>query len=482
MHIYDSVQKTKLPFEPIKEGEASIYVCGPTVYDDAHLGHARSSLAFDLLSRTLKAENYKVTMGKNFTDIDDKIIKKVEETGKSMSEITSFYIDRYVEEMAALGVQRADIEPKATESLQAIENMIQKLIDKDIAYVISTGDVYFDTSKDAHYGDISHQVGEDDDNQSRVEHTTEKRNPKDFALWKACKGSDDICFDTAFSSGRPGWHIECSAMIEKHFTGSDEYSIDIHGGGADLLFPHHENEAAQSRCTTGHELAKYWMHNGFVQIDGEKMSKSLGNSFFLKDALKVYDGEVLRYYLNSVHYRNDFNFNEEDLLNAKKRLDKLYRLKKRVSPGKGSAVNKEFKNALLSAMSDDLNISTALAVIDEMIANTNDSFDKEAKNKPLKGSASKPLNGASYKALKKETLANIEFIDTLLGFGGQEPFTYFQIGISEEEKAKIETLITQRSEAKKEKNFERSDAIRDELISMGISIMDTPDGTVWEKS
>jgi len=468
MHIYDSVQKTKVLFEPIKAGEASIYVCGPTVYDDAHLGHARSSLAFDLLLRTLKAEKYKVTMGKNFTDIDDKIIKKVEETGQSMSEITSFYIDRYIEEMAALGVQRADIEPKATESLQAIESMIQKLIDKDIAYVISTGDVYFDTSKDAHYGDISHQVGEDDDNQSRVEHTSEKRNPKDFALWKACKGSEDICFDTAFSSGRPGWHIECSAMIEKHFAsthGSDEYSIDIHGGGADLLFPHHENEAAQSRCATGHELAKYWMHNGFVQIDGEKMSKSLGNSFFLKDALKVYDGEVLRYYLNSVHYRNDFNFSEEELQTSKKRLDKLYRLKKRVSPGKGSAVNKAFKTALLSAMGDDLNISTALAVIDELIANSNDAFDKEAKNK----------------ALKKETLANIEFIDTLLGFGGQEPFTYFQIGISDEEKARIETLISQRTEAKKEKNFERSDTIRDELIAMGISIMDTADGTVWEK-
>jgi cysteinyl-tRNA synthetase len=466
MHIYDSVQKTKLPFEPIKAGEASIYVCGPTVYDDAHLGHARSSLAFDLLSRTLKALKYKVTMGKNFTDIDDKIIKKVEETGKSMEEITSFYIDRYLEEMAALGVQRADIEPKATESLQAIESMIQKLIDKDVAYVISTGDVYFDTSKDAHYGEISHQVGEDDDNQSRVEHTSQKRNPKDFALWKACKGSDDICFDTAFSSGRPGWHIECSAMIEKHFTGSDEYSIDIHGGGADLLFPHHENEAAQSRCATGHELAKYWMHNGFVQIDGEKMSKSLGNSFFLKDALKVYDGEVLRYYLNSVHYRNDFNFSEEELQTSKKRLDKLYRLKKRVSLGKGSAVNKEFKKALLGAMSDDLNISIALAVIDDMIATTNEIFDTEPKNK----------------ALKKETLANIEFIDTLLGFGGQEPFTYFQIGISEDEKEKIETLITQRTEAKKEKNFERSDAIRDELIAMGISIMDTSDGTVWEKA
>jgi cysteinyl-tRNA synthetase len=198
-------------------------------------------------------------------------------------------------------------------------------------------------------------------------------------------------------------------MIEKHFKGNNEYSIDIHGGGADLLFPHHENEAAQSRCATGHELAKYWMHNGFVQIDGEKMSKSLGNSFFLKDALEIYDGEVLRYYLNSVHYRNDFNFSEEELQISKKRLDKLYRLKKRVSPGKSSAVNKEFKAALLLAMGDDLNISTALAVIDEMVANTNDAFDKEAKNK----------------ALKKETLANIEFIDTLLGFGGKEPFEYF---------------------------------------------------------
>jgi len=466
MHIYDSVKKTKLPFEPIKQGEASIYICGPTVYDDAHLGHARSSLAFDLLTRTLTALGYKVTMAKNFTDIDDKIIKKVEETGKTMEEITSFYIGRYLEEMAALGVQRADIEPKATESLQAIEKMIQNLIDKDIAYVISTGDVYFDTSKDSHYGDISHRVAEDDDTQSRVAHTSEKRNPKDFALWKACKGSDDICFDTSFSKGRPGWHIECSAMIEKHFEGSDTYSIDIHGGGADLLFPHHENEAAQSRCATGHELSKYWMHNGFVQIDGEKMSKSLGNSFFLGDALKIYDGEVLRYYLNSVHYRNDFNFSEEELQTAKKRLDKLYRLKKRVSPGKGSVANKAFKKSLLDAMSDDLNISIALSIIDEMVATTNDAFDANPKDK----------------ALKKETVANIEFIDTLLGFGGKEPFSYFQIGVDETLKAQIETLIAQRSEAKKEKNFERSDNIRNEITALGISIMDTADGTLWEKA
>jgi len=466
MHIYDSVQKTKLPFESIKKGEVSIYVCGPTVYDDAHLGHARSSLAFDMLSRTLKALDYKVTMAKNFTDVDDKIIKKVEQTGKSMEEITSFYIDRYLEEMEAIGVQRADIEPKATESIEAIESMIQRLIDSDNAYVISTGDVYFDTAKDKNYGNISHRVGDDEDNQSRVEHTQEKRNPKDFALWKACNSQDNICFDAKFSSGRPGWHIECSAMIEKHFpTNSSEFSIDIHGGGADLLFPHHENEAAQSRCATGHELSKYWMHNGFVQIDGEKMSKSLGNSFFLKDALKVYDGEILRYYLNSVHYRNDFNFNETDLLTAKKRLDKLYRLKKRLTPSKASVVNKKFKESMLSAMGDDLNISIALANIDKMVADANDIFDKEPKNK----------------ALKKETLANIEFIDTLLGFGGKEPFSYFQIGINDEEKATIEKLIQKRLNAKKEKNFELSDAIRDELSSMGVAIMDTADSTVWEK-
>ncbi|MBD3790166.1 MAG: cysteine--tRNA ligase [Campylobacterales bacterium] len=466
MLIYDSVQKTKLPLVPIKEREVSIYVCGPTVYDDAHLGHARSALSFDLLSRTLKALGYKVTLGKNFTDIDDKIIKKVEETGKSMQEITGFYIDRYLEEMAALGVGRADIEPKATQSLEAIEGMIQKLIEKGFAYQTSNGDVYFDTSKDTHYGDISHRVGNEEESQSRVAHTEEKRNSKDFALWKACKENEDICFDTRLGKGRPGWHIECSAMIEKHFCGNDKYTIDIHGGGADLLFPHHENEAAQSRCATGHELAKYWMHNGFVKIDGEKMSKSLGNSFFLKDALKAYDGEILRYYLNSVHYRNDFNFNEEDLLAAKKRLDKLYRLKKRVTPTTGSVANKEFKKALIDAMSDDLNISVALSLIDQMVAQNNEQLDLDPKNK----------------GLKKEIIANIEFIDDLLGFGGKEPFAYFQIGIDETLKQKIEQLIAQRSEAKKIKDFIRSDAIRDELIAMGISIMDTADGTVWEKA
>ena len=465
MQLYDSVQKRKLPFEPIHPNEASIYICGPTVYDDAHLGHARSALAFDLLVRTLTAHGYSVTLAKNFTDIDDKIIKKVEQTGKSIAEITSYYIERYLDEMESLSVIRADIEPKATQSLEAIAQMIQKLIDKNFAYITEGGDVYFDTSKDEAYGTLSHQVGEDDTNQSRVTHTSQKRNPKDFALWKACKNENEICFDAPFSSGRPGWHIECSAMIEKHFKGSDSYSIDIHGGGADLLFPHHENESAQSRCATGHTLAKYWMHNGFVQIDGEKMSKSLGNSFFLKDALAIYDGEVLRYYLNSIHYRNDFNFSEEELTISKKRLDKLYRLKKRLSPSKASVANRAFKDALRKAMGDDLNISIALALIDEMVATANDTLDTNPKDK----------------ALKKETLANIVYIDTLLGFGGKEPFSYFQIGVSMEEKEEIEALLKERTEAKKAKDFARSDAIRDGLIAKGIAIMDSANGTLWEK-
>ena len=465
MYLYDTSKKRKRKLETILDREVSIYVCGPTVYDDAHLGHARSSLSFDLLSRTLKALGYKVTLAKNFTDIDDKIINKIRESGQSLKEITEYYIQRYNSEMASLNIIPADITPKATESISVIENMINNLINLGFAYKIDSGDVYFDTDKDSKYGSISNMVIEDKDTISRVEHTNEKRNPKDFALWKACDSSDDICFGDSLASGRPGWHIECSAMIEKYFEGNDEFSIDIHGGGADLLFPHHENEASQSRCATGREIAKYWMHNGFVQIDGEKMSKSLGNSFFLKDMLKNYDGEVIRYYLNSIHYRNDFNFNEEDLLVSKKRLDKLYRLKKRLLPTKASKPSKDFSDKMLDAMSDDLNISIALASIDEMVSEVNEKLDINPKDK----------------SLKKESLANIEYISELLGFGDKEPFGYFQIGIEEDLKEKIETLIENRAVAKKDKNFELSDSIRDELTSMNISIMDTANGTVWEK-
>ena len=465
LHIYDSVKKEKIEFNSIIPNVAKIYVCGPTVYDDSHLGHARSAIAFDLLHRVLKENNYEVIMTKNFTDIDDKIIKKMNETSKSLEEITTTYINTYKADMKALNILDNTIEPKATENLESMKEMISNLISKDIAYKTSDS-VYFDTSKDNSYGSLSHKAS-DENSIARVEGNIEKRNPSDFALWKFAK-TNDVSFEAPFGLGRPGWHIECSAMIEKHLAYKDtEFQIDIHGGGADLLFPHHENEAAQTRCSSGQNLAKYWMHNGFVNIDGEKMSKSLGNSFFLKDVLKSYSGEVIRFYLMSAHYRANFNFNEEDLIASKKRLDKLYRVKKRVYALESDilSVNKKFKDDVLNALNDDMNTSIALSLIDEMIGNANDKLDANPKDKNL----------------KKELVSNILFINNILGIGFNDAYEYFQFGIDEQTKSKIEELITKRNEAKKEKNFEVADAVRNELSELGISLMDTVNGTVWEK-
>jgi len=456
MNIFDSIKKEKIQFKPIKEGEVSIYVCGPTVYDNAHIGHAKSALTFDLLSRVLTEEGYKVTLARNFTDIDDKIINKSKETGKTIKEITNFYIQKYKDEMSALNINEADIEPKATESINAMEKMIQNLIDKDIAYLTSNGDVYFDITKKEEI------FKENNDNTiNRVEHNPEKRNQKDFALWKGFKEGEPISFKTSFSKGRPGWHIECSAMIEDNFNGT----IDIHGGGSDLLFPHHENEAAQTKCATGHKLANYWMHNGMVQINGIKVSKSLGNSFFLKDALEIYDGEILRYYLNSVHYKSDFNFSEEDLISSKKGLDKLYRLKKRIYGSIASKENKGFQIAFMNALSDDLNVSLSLSKIEDMISESNEKLDKSPEDKNL----------------KKEIVSNIKLIERVLGIGFKNPYEYFKIGVDVDFKNKIDSLLKERDIAKKERNFNLADKIRTELNEKGISIMDLPTGTVWEK-
>lgn len=463
LHIYDSVKKGTIEFNSIVPNVAKIYVCGPTVYDDSHLGHARSAIAFDLLHRVLKANDYEVIMTKNFTDIDDKIIKKMNESNKSLEEITTTYINTYKADMKALNILDNTIEPKATENLEIMKDMISTLISKDIAYKTSDS-VYFDTSKDSSYGTLSHKIN-DENSQARVEVNVEKRNPSDFALWKFAK-TNDVSFEAPFGLGRPGWHIECSAMIEKHLAYKDsEFQIDIHGGGADLLFPHHENEAAQTRCSSGQNLAKYWMHNGFVNIDGEKMSKSLGNSFFLKDVLKSYSGEVIRFYLMSTHYRANFNFNEEDLIASKKRLDKLYRIKKRVYGTEYSTINKKFKEDILNALNDDINTSKALSIIDEMIGNANDKLDANPKDKNL----------------KKELISNILFINDILGIAFNDAYEYFQFGIDEQTKFKIEDLITQRNEAKKIKDFEKADSVRNELSELGISLMDTTNGTVWEK-
>ncbi|MDP3465053.1 MAG: cysteine--tRNA ligase [Sulfuricurvum sp.] len=462
MLLYDSVKKTKLEFKPLIEGKVSLYVCGPTVYDDAHLGHAKSALVFDLLTRVLEAQGYAVTFARNITDIDDKIINKALSSGLSVEQIAHEYTDSYHRDMDALGVRRPTLEPKATESIDAMAEMIQKLLDKKHAYTISNGDIYFDTASDKNYLSLSNR--QSNENISRVEKVSEKRCEADFALWKAVH-DDSVAFDSPFGLGRPGWHLECSAMIERYLRqGEGKYAIDIHGGGADLLFPHHENEAAQTRCATNHELAAYWMHNGFVTVGGEKMSKSLGNSFFLKDALKAYDGEVLRFYLLSTHYRGDFNFNEEDLIASKKRLDRLYRLKKRLFGLTAEIIETEFKTALLEVLGDDLNVSKAYALIDELIASANEMLDTAPKDK----------------AYRQILLSSLSMIETVLGFGGKNPFEYFQFGIDEETKNKIDTLIEQRSVAKKTKDFAASDTIRDELTALGVGVMDTSEGTFWE--
>jgi cysteinyl-tRNA synthetase len=459
--IYDSAQKKKVPFEPIKQGEVTLYVCGPTVYDDAHLGHARSAIAFDVLRRTLEAKEYAVIFVKNFTDIDDKIIAKMAQSGESLEALTERYIARYKADMQALHVKDASLEPRATQNIDAMIALIEALLEKGAAYQIDEG-VYFDTSKDTAYLSLSHQYIEEA--RSRVEENSQKRNAKDFALWK--RADDAPGFPSPFGRGRPGWHLECSAMIQAHIAHEGNYQIDIHAGGADLLFPHHENEAAQTRCASGQHLAKYWMHNGFVTIKGEKMSKSLGNSFFVKDALAVYPGEVLRFYLLSTHYRADFNFNEEDLLASKRRLDKLYRLKKRLFGVAPSVEETAFKHAMLEALGDDLNISKALAILDEMISVANETFDKNPKDK----------------AIKKATVANLVWLESLLGIGLMDSFAYFQLGTNEDERAFIEAQILARNAAKKAKDFAKADAIRDTLTQKGIQLMDTPQGTQWEKA
>ncbi len=462
LNIFDSVKKQKIPFVPQQEGKVKMYVCGPTVYDDAHLGHARSAIVFDLLHRVLKANGYDVTMVKNFTDIDDKIIKKMETTGKSLEDITQFYINSYKNDMDSLNILPNTIEPKATQNLEAMQHLIDNLLKNNQAYILDDG-VYLDTSKDSHYGDISHRIS-DENSQSRVELNNAKKDPKDFALWKF--NTNKVSFDTPFGKGRPGWHCECSAMIDKHLSDKSlQYAVDIHGGGADLLFPHHENEATQTRMAYGQEIAKYWVHNGFVNINGEKMSKSLGNSFFLKDALKQYNAEVLRFYTLGTYYRADLAFNTQDLESSKKRLDKLYRLKKRVYNIASSNIDKTFKKQILDSLNDDLNTSVAFATIDQFVSDVNEKLDKNPKDKNL----------------KKQIVANIDYISEVLGIGYQDPYSYFQFGITSDEKQQIENLISKRNEAKKEKNFELSDQIRAELEKKNINIMDTPSGTLWEK-
>ena len=531
MRLYDSSLKQKVIFTPIKEGEVRMYICGPTVYDDAHLGHARSAVSFDLLARFLEVLGYEVLVAKNFTDIDDKIINKSRQSGIAIEELTSTYTKAYLNDMAQINVRRANLEPKATQFIEQIGIFIKDLIDKDIAYYLPNGDICLEVAKDSRYGNLSGHI-ESEEAIHRVEVQEGKRDWRDFVLWKSAK-DDEVGYESILGRGRPGWHIECSAMIDSILSySSGEFCIDIHAGGLDLFFPHHENEASQTRCFRDMELAKYWLHNGFVNINGEKMSKSLGNSFFMKDALKIYHGEILRNYLISTHYRSSLNFNEEDLLNAKKRLDKIYRLKKRIDykipdellmlNKKDSSLNaqndnvdsqndrgrhvestlrhaesliptvmlsgsetslkqntkkalinklkqnadKALKEGIIESLSDDLNISLALSHIDEFIKNTNEYLDSNPNDK----------------AYKQSIAHSLAFIDFTLGLGMIEYVEYFQLGVSKSQRERIERLLQERLESKKNKDFAKADHIRDTLLQEGIAIMDKAGGiSEWER-
>jgi cysteinyl-tRNA synthetase len=460
--LFDSHLRSKVEFAPEFENEARIYVCGPTVYDDSHLGHARSAISFDLLRRVLTCLGYKVTFARNITDIDDKILNKMAQTGKSLGEITDFYSDRYRSDLNALGVLPPTIEPKATEHIPQMIDLIDRLLKKGAAYKTPNGDIYFETAKYPEYGLLSGETQED--TQTRVS-AEQKLGSRDFALWKAAKDNERAGYDSPFGRGRPGWHLECSAMAQTHlFRLGAKYACDIHGGGDDLFFPHHENEATQTKCGYGVTLAKYWMHNGFVRIDGRKMSKSLNNSFFIKDALTIFQGEALRFYLMSVHYRAGLNYNYSDLNASKKRLDRIYRLKKRVDT---SAAEPEpsFKDDLIDALRDNLNISKALALIDDMIARANDLLDKNPKDKAAKAAFS----------------GNLKLICDLLGVGASDPYEWFQWGVSAEDKNEIEKLIADRAKAKANGDYALADAIRERLSAIGVGVMDLVGRTVWEK-
>lgn len=442
--------------------EVSIYLCGPTVYDDAHLGHARSAVCFDLLRRALIAQGFCVKFARNYTDIDDKILKKMADQNLSLKELTNAYIKAYEADMSALNILKPDFTPRATEFISQMIKYILKLENLGFTYTLNDG-IYFDTSKDKDYFTLSGRSA--NDTQTRLENEAKKKNPSDFVLWKF----DENFYEAPFGRGRPGWHTECAAMIEAIFGAN----LDIHCGGADLLFPHHENEAAQCRCAFGFDLAGIWLHNGFVKIDGEKMSKSLNNSFFVKDALKIYDGEILRFYLLQTHYRADFNYNEDDLDAAWRRLDKFYRLKKRLKIELLDDIDKNaefsnqnaYANEILQNLNDDLNVSKALAVMDEFINDANIVLDKMHKSNEI-------------------VAINVAFADIarIFGVGFLKTSEYFQGGVDAEFRAFIEEQIKERNLAKKYKNFKKADEIRANLAKQNIILQDTPNGTIWEKS
>ncbi len=451
--IYNTLSKQKEEFKPLKQGEVKMYVCGMTVYDLCHLGHARVLVIFDLIHRWFKENNYAVTYVRNITDIDDKIINKSVEQKITFNELTEHYIDEMNIDIQALNVLSPSHEPKATEHISSMITMIQTLVDKGFAYQAENKDVYYAVDKFAGYGKLSGKSLKDLQAGNRVDIDKNKRNVFDFVLWKSAK-KNEPAWQSPWGKGRPGWHIECSAMSNKILG----HHFDIHGGGQDLQFPHHENEIAQSEATNDCQMANYWIHNGFVKVDNEKMSKSLGNFFTIRSILELYDGEVVRFFILKAHYRSPLNYSDQHLDDARQGLTRLYLTIRDITKSANSVIdwNNSYAKKFKAALDDDFNSAEALSVL----------FD-----------LSNEINKKNSDTLKVLliNLANI------LGLLYQNPENFLQGKDGLISDSDINIMIKKRNVAKQNRNYNEADAIREQLLSQGIILEDTEKGTIWRK-
>ena len=465
MKLYNTLTRKKEEFIPLEEGKVKMYVCGPTVYNYIHIGNARPFIMFDTLRRYLQYKGYDVTFVQNFTDVDDKIIKRGHEEGISPEEVANKYIDEYFVDADGLGIKRADVHPRVTDNIQQIIDFVKDLEDKGYAYEVN-GDVYFDTKKFEGYGKLSKQNQDELEAGARIEVNDQKKHPMDFVLWKS-KKEGEPGWNSPWGEGRPGWHIECSVMSNRYLG----ESIDIHGGGQDLAFPHHENEIAQSEARSGKTFSNYWIHNGYININNEKMSKSKGNFFTVRDISKQYDLEIVRFFMLSAHYRNPVNFSDEMLNQAKAGLERLYNAKEKleftISNLSESSIRDEekglvnelesYKTKFINAMEDDLNTADAVSAIFELskFINTN-------------------VNETSSLEFAKMCLDKFNELTGVLNIVNKK-----NDDILDQD---IEELIQKRADAKKNRDFKLADDIRQELLDKGIVLEDTRQGTKWKRA
>src|SRR3954468_19856336 len=446
--IHNSLGRTKQAFAPLRPGEVRMYVCGMTVYDYSHLGHARMLVVFDVVARYLRASGYRLTYVRNITDIDDKIIKRANENGESIQALTERFIRANEEDFAALGLLKPEHEPRATHSIPAMIRMIESLIARGHAYCAANGDVYHDVSSFEGYGRLSGKDQRDLRAGARVEVDEAKDDPLDFVLWKAAKPGEPS-WDSPWGKGRPGWHIECSVMSSE-LLGS---RFDIHGGGEDLQFPHHENEIAQSEGATGVHFVNYWMHNAFVQVDKEKMSKSLGNFFTVRDVLKKFDAEVVRFFILRAHYRSPLNYSDAHLEDAKSALGRLYTALKGSSENPAVDWRDAHAARFKAAMDDDFNTPEAIAALFDLAGRVN--------------------------AGEKRLAGQLRALGGVLGILQRRPEDFFQAGL---DGTAIEAMIRGREEARKRRDFAEADRIRKELLEQGVVLEDSARGTTWRRA